>query len=102
MEKKEYVSLRIPSELRGEYEKLAVQFAVREGRRVTLAHVLREALQRGKPVLEQELTEEVIPGVSFVTQKPTRLKHLSGLAMKALEIGLAQINSSSSSQPTHQ
>lgn len=100
MEKKEYVSLRIPSDLRDEYEKLSVLFAMREGKRITLAHVLREALQRGKPILEQELAEPVIPGVSFVSQKPTQLKHLSGLAMRALEIGLAQINSSSSSQPT--
>ena len=100
MQKKEYVSLRIPSDLREEYEKLAVLFAVREGKRVTLAHVLRKALQRGKPVLEEELTEPIIPGVSFVSQKPTRLKDLSGLAMKALEIGLAHITSSSSSQPT--
>jgi len=96
-ELKEYVSLRIPADLRQEMEDLVIQFAKREDKRVTLAHVLRESLQRGRVVLQQELMEPVIPGVSFVTQ-PTRLHHLSAITQKALALGFAQIHASSSSQ----
>jgi len=97
-ELKEYVSLRIPTELRQEMEELVIEFAKRENKRVTLAHVLRESLQRGRIVLQQELTEPVIPGVSFVTQ-PTRLRHLAAITQKALALGFEQIHASFS-QPT--
>lgn len=90
-------SLRIPEDLKAFYTGIAPQFTKKEGRRVTVADAYRRALEIARPILEQELREPAVPGVTIVTRM-TRLKEAQAFTRRALELGFEQMNRPATAQ----